>query len=167
MMTRVRMLMSVLLLAPSCARSHVASNVRTVPPQTLVGVWQLVSVIQRDASGGTNSFPSQPGLRIFTPTYYSFVEVTSEQPRPVPSSQATATELLAAFGPFAAQAGTYEIRGDTITLYPLVAKNPDRMSAGYWRKEIISLRGDTLSLTIGPNASGPTTGSTYRFVRVE
>lgn len=79
----------------------------------LVGAWQL------------DSKPSaQVGLYLFTPTRYSMVMAATDRPDIVDTSKATADELRAIWGPLLANARTYEISGDLITIHPVVAKIP-------------------------------------------
>src|SRR5205823_1965136 len=94
----------------------------------LKGVWKVVEAKRSGPNAGTNSNP-QPGLYIFTRKHYATVGVIGDKPRPqVPDvEKATASELLAMWGPFVANAGTYEISGDTLTTRPLVAKMPEFM----------------------------------------
>jgi hypothetical protein len=46
------------------------------------------------------------------------------------TSKATADEVRALWGPLVANAGTYQISGDLITIHPLVAKIPVVMKPG-------------------------------------
>jgi hypothetical protein len=67
----------------------------------------------------------QPDLMIFTAKFYSRTTDTAAQPRPTTSNKIpgkpTLEELQAEWGPFAANAGTYEISGTTLTLRAVVA----------------------------------------------
>ncbi len=92
----------------------------------LEGVWQLVEVKHMGGpTEGTVNNP-QPGLVIFTGKHYSMMAVLSDTPRTdvEDPAKATAAELLAVWGPFIANSGTYEISGDTLTTQPTVAKMP-------------------------------------------
>jgi len=68
----------------------------------------------------------QPSLRIFTRRHYSITAVTADKPRvELPDGQKASDKQLAdTFGPFLANAGTYEIRGNEITIRPTLAKSP-------------------------------------------
>jgi hypothetical protein len=114
----------------------------------------------------------QPGLLILTKRHYSRTTDTAVQPRPendyaIPGKP-TLEELLARWGPFAANAGTYELSGDTLTLRALVSKEPrDQVQGGFARLRL-KLDGNTLSLTPIENAAGRiAAGVTSRYVRVE
>jgi hypothetical protein len=71
-------------------------------------------------------------------------------------------------GPFAANAGTYELSGTMLTLHLVVSKEPRDQAAGTLARLQVKLDGDTLSLTPVANTRGPiVAGVTSRYVRVE
>jgi len=128
----------------------------------LVGAWRVTEIA--DANGPAITNP-QPGLYIFTGKHYSLVRDTSLNPRVAirDSSNVTAPEALATFGPFIAQSGTYDLSGTRVNVTPVVAKFPasgEKHRTSTWDFE---LQGDTLSMTylIGRNAT------TVRLTRVE
>lgn len=124
----------------------------------LVGAWQLDS-----------GQPAQAGLYLFTPTRYSMVLAATDRPEIADTSKATADELRAVWGPLLANAGTYEISGDLITIHPLVAKIPVVMKPGANEVYRFGIEGKTLTLRQVRNARGVAVGSapTLKFVRVE
>ena len=124
----------------------------------LVGAWQLDSAQSMQA-----------GLYLFTPTHYSMVLAATGRPDVADTSKATADELRAMWGPLLANAGTYEISGDLITIHPLVAKIPVVMKAGANEVYQFRVEGKTLTLRQVRNARGVTVSSapTFKFVRVE
>ena len=80
----------------------------------------------------------------------------------------TVEELQARWGPFAANAGTYELSGTTLTLRALVAKNPSDQREGGFARLTIKVDGDTLWLTPFENSAGQiVAGVTSKYVRVE
>ena len=103
------------------------------------GVWKASEVIP--ASSNTTEKPKpvtspQPGLLIFTKGYYSVVVVTGENPRaavePKDPQNLTDAEKIAFYEQwraFAANSGTYEIKGSTVTRRPSVAKNVGLMTS--------------------------------------
>jgi hypothetical protein len=96
--------------------------------------------------------------------------VEAEGPRPVIAdvTKATADELRAAWGPFAAEAGTYEIAGNLITLHPVAAKNAAGMAPGAFTTWSYRLDGSTLWVTAERNQNGPIANPvTVKSVRVE
>lgn len=124
----------------------------------LVGAWQL-----DPAQSG------QAALYLFTPTRYSMVLAATDRPDIADMSKATADELRATWGPLLANAGTYEVSGDLITIHPLVAKIPVVMKPGASEVYRFRIEGKTLTLSQVRNARGVTVDSAPRikFLRVE
>lgn len=152
----VRLLVAVLCCVPAFSQSKV----------TLRGVWRVASLTRTGPDAATNNNP-QPGLFLFTEKHYSLAVVRSDKPRPeLPSdpAKATAAELLAAYDPFGANSGTYEISGDTLTFRPIVAQNPAGMRPGHVLKYSMKPEGEALSLTEVNVRRYP---FTYKLVRVE
>ena len=136
----------------------------------VVGVWRVTEYTTTGPNGRKNTSP-QPGVRIFTPHYYSTNFVTSDAPRPeVPTvDKRTDKDLVAAFGPFQAIAGSYEIRGDEILTKTTVAKNPATMRPGATINLTFRMEGkDTLWLTTRSNEDGPVANPmTFKLTRLE
>ena len=124
----------------------------------LVGAWQLDS-----------DHSAQAALYLFTPTRYSMVLAATNRPDIADPSKATADELRAVWGPLVANAGTYEISGDLVTIHPLVAKIPVVMKPGANEVYQFRIEGKTLTLRQVRNARGVAVGSApvFKFVRVE
>lgn len=94
----------------------------------LVGVWKVAEIASPQGNGNSNP---QPTVYIFTARHYSHVSVTSATPRPNYTGPAvTDAQRVEMWQPFSATAGTYEVRGETLTMRPLVAKNPGFMAGG-------------------------------------
>jgi hypothetical protein len=124
----------------------------------LVGAWQL----DPGQSG-------QAALYIFTPTRFSMVLAATDRPDIADMSKATAEELRAIWGPLLANAGTYEVSGDLITIHPLVAKIPVVMKPGANEVYRFRIEGKMLTLRQVRNARGVAVDSapTFKFVQVE
>jgi hypothetical protein len=137
---------------------------------SIQGVWQVVEVTMPGPTPTTIAIPEpRPNLAIITATHYSRVQVEAEK-RPVIAdvANATADQLRAAWGPFAAEAGTYEIAGHTITMRPIAAKNPAAMMPGAFTTWSFTLTGNTLLVTAERNQNGPVANPvTVKAVRVE
>jgi len=123
----------------------------------LVGVWQL------DAG------PAQAGLYMFTPTHYSMMLAATDRPDVADANKATADELRAIWGPLLANAGTYEISGDLITIHPVAAKFPVVMKNGATEVYRFHVDGKTLTLQQVRNARGVAVAQAniLKFIRVE
>jgi hypothetical protein len=150
---------------------------------SIQGVWRPVSrTIPATTNPGERSDPFahvpvgtqtnlQPGLMIFTARHYSRTTDTATTPRPTTQEatpgKATVEELLARWGPFQANAGTYELSGSTLTLRLLVSNNPAGQR-GTFARLTVKMEGDRLWLTPIENAAGRiVAGVTTEYVRVE
>jgi hypothetical protein len=143
---------------------------QTSSPSSLQGVWKVTEVTTTGPSASKQTAP-QPGLYIFTGKHYSIVTINSDKPRPdLPQDATTATleQLRAAWDPFTAQAGTYEVKGSDVTFRPLAAKNPSVMKAGNFSTSSFKIEGATLTLVNKATQAGPATNPTTRkLTRVE
>ena len=138
-------------------------------PASLQGAWRAVEITVTGPNARilTNL---QPNLTVLSARHYARVDVQSEGPRPIVAdvSKATADELRAVWGPFVAEAGTYELTGDTLTLHPIAAKNPAAMVAGAIIVYSCKLEGNTVTLTQQRNQNGPFSNPvTFKLIRVE
>ncbi len=144
----------------------VAQRGNAVSP--VVGVWRVVELTGPDGKKNTNP---QPSVRIFTPRYYSIVEVEAETPRPElpPTGKRTDKQVADAFGPFRANAGTYEVKGSEISYKRIAAKEPAVMRAGNTATDTLRVEGkDTLWLTVKTSQDGPVANpTTFKLTRLE
>ena len=102
------------------------------------GVWKVAEVIPASSSAAEKPTPitnPQPGLLIFTKGYYSVVAVTGRSARTSVDAKdpqnLTDAEKLAFYEQwraFAANSGTYEIKGSSIIRRASVAKNVNVMT---------------------------------------
>src|SRR5262245_51975866 len=93
-------------------------------PASIVGVWKISEVLSPTA----NQSP-EPSLYIFTNRYYSVQNVASKRKDQV-NDQSPDADKLAVWAQFTAHSGTYEIKGDELTLRQVVAKNSAVMGSG-------------------------------------
>ena len=131
----------------------------------LDGAWEIVSMAT--AAGQTVTSP-QPGLLLFTGSHYSYTLVTGDRPRPpLPPGVVSTTDLLRAWNPFSANAGTFEVSGDSMIRRPVVAKSPATMAPGAFNRYTFQLVADTLWVTTVGTESGPARNpTTVRYERV-
>ena len=137
---------------------------------TIQGAWRVVEVTIPGPQPRTIAFSDRPNLTIITPRHYSRVEVQADGPRPLlaDAAKATADELRAVWGPFVAEAGTYDVTGDLITMRPIASKNPAVMGPGVFITYSYKLQGDSLILTQVRNQAGPYANPfSLKLVRVE
>jgi hypothetical protein len=138
---------------------------------SIQGVWQVVEVRMPGQNPSSIAIGEpRPNLTIITARHYSRVQVEAEGPRPVITdvAKATADELRATWGPFVGEAGTYEIKGNLITMRPIAARNPAAMMHGAFTTWSFKLTGDTLLVTAEGNQNGPVANPvTVKAVRIE
>ena len=145
---------------------------RAQTPPSLQGAWRVTEVVVTGPNAETNKSP-QPGLFLFTKQHYSIITVNGPVARKdfgaaKDPGKLTDAEKLAryeAWDKFSANAGTYQVSGDTLTTHPIVAKNPAVMGPAITRQ--FKIDGNTLTL-IRKNLPGQPGGeSTTRLTRVE
>jgi hypothetical protein len=132
------------------------------------GVWRVVEATVTGPR--TIPFAERPNLTIITDKHYSRVEVQADGPRPIlpDVAKATADELRAVWGPFVAEAGTYDLTPDSVTMRPIASKNPAVMGPGVFITYSYKLEGDTLVITQQRNQNGPFNNPfSLKLVRVE
>jgi len=112
----------------------------------LEGVWKVTEEVVTGADASSTTSP-QPSLFIFTRTHYSMLRVASSQPRALfKAMDPTSEEKIATFDTFIANSGTYDVAGTTLTVRPIVAKNPNFMAGGSDKYQF-RVDGNTLWLT--------------------
>ena len=158
----------VLLIVGLLASAGVAGEPKS---QSVQGVWQAVQISVPGPVRRTVTVPEpRPNLTMITARHYSRVQVEAEGARPAVAdmTKASADDLRAAWGPFYAEAGTYEVTGNVITLRPVAAKNPAAMTPGAFTTWSFTLESNTLRVTAQRNQDGPIANPpTITLVRVE
>ena len=150
----------------------VASSSASSRSASLEGAWRTTEVTLTGPRARTIGLPElQPGWAIMTAKHYSRVEIHSNGPRPtVPdATRASADELRQVWGPVVAEAGSYETSGgNTLTLHPVVAKDPAAMARGVFATYSYRLAGDTLWVRPLRDQRGPVTNPpTIKLTRVD
>ena len=140
--------------------------------ESLQGVWQTVEITIGGANPRTITVPkSGPYFTIFTAKHYSRTEVQSDGTPRTPIAdvaKATADELRAVWGPVVAEAGTYDVSGDTLTLHPQASKSPAAMASGAFIVCTFKIDGSTLTITQQRNQTGPYAAPvTFKLTRIE
>jgi hypothetical protein len=156
MSSHLNALLSVAVPGALLAAATVATLAAKDSRAALEGVWRTVEVVVPGPTPQT--FRPGATLAIFHGTHYSRVEVHADGARPIlkDPAAATADELRAAWGPFVAEAGTFEVSGQNVlTLQALVAKNPAAMTNGATSVFTYERHGDKLTLSEVRTPSGP------------
>ena len=139
---------------------------------SLMGAWRVTEVVVTGANAATNSSP-QPGLYVSTRQHYSVMTVGGTVARKSPGApkdpaRLTDAEKIAQFevwNPFTANSGTYLVTGSTLTLRPLVAKNPGIMGGTQTRE--FKIDGNTLTLIQKSAAGQPASETRTKLTRLE
>ena len=135
--------------------------------ESIEGVWRVSKVVQ---AGVVDTSP-QPGLLIFTRGYYSTTRVTASEARkqsPAPKDPAhlTDAEKIAFYNEwvgYAASAGTYEVKGNTIINHNILAKMVRGMTL---TEEAIILNFDGNSFVATPKPGNPNRDRQTTYTRV-
>lgn len=164
-MTR-RVLVALFVLLPAIA----LAQANTSPVD---GVWQITEISTTGPNPNTNSKP-QPSLIIFARGHYNWIHVAGTTPRKQRAAAATPGKLtdaekIAAFDewqPLTANAGTFEVKGSTLTRRLTVAKNVGPMAPGA-NPVVQEFKVEAKTLTLsGPAPGDPSAQIRYRLTRV-
>ena len=157
-----RLLVAVVILA---AITSVLSAQSKSPIQ---GVWRITETVGGVGAANdteVNAKP-QPGYYTFTTNHYSVIRVTGSSPRmpPKDATKPTVSELTDA-SRMQVQFGTYETKGESITLKLEIARNPATMNSALPISGTYKLDGKMLTLTLKNTTSGAI--SVVKMTRVE
>jgi hypothetical protein len=137
----------------------------------LDGVWTITKIVTTGANPASTT--AQPSLVIFDSGYYAYVSGGSEprQAAPLPKNPdaLTGAEKLAKYAEWEAvtgQAGTFDIKGTTLTRHPTVAKNVSVMTTDGPITQEFKLSGDSLLLTSKSLAGRPASETVTTLTRV-
>lgn len=105
----------------------------------LVGVWKLAEIDGKPVAGES--------VYIFTPRYFTRVHTLEKTRSPYKdAAKPTTDEIVAAYNTITANAGTYEISGDTFVVNVAIAKNPGNRGVSQ-QKRPFKVDGKTLTYT--------------------
>lgn len=139
---------------------------------SLEGVWKITKVVKTGADAGVDTHP-QPGLQIIYRGYFSIVRDNSSEPRKPSAAAKDPTNLTDAekaarydeWAPFAASAGAYELKGDTLITHNFVAKQV--RGVGLTEEATIRFEGpDTFVATATAPPGAPAYGRQTTYTRV-
>ena len=164
-----KILVAVTVLSATLLAATVSRLKASESREAFEGVWRTVEVVVPGPTPQT--FRAAATLAIFHGKHYSRVEVHAEGDRPMLKDPATASadELRAVWGPFVAEAGTFEVTGNNVvTMQATVAKNPAAMMNGATSVYTYQRNGDSLTLTQTRTPSGSSAVPvTIKLARVE
>ncbi len=136
----------------------------TIDASAVDGVWKSIHVTITNDEGTEEFEITTPNLLIFTATHYARLTVFGQEPRAELPEDPTDEQLLAAWRPLIANAGTYEVKGDEIHTKVIVAKSPNATAEQAEDSAPFEVDGDTMVRTFTNDA-----GTTFvvRYSRVE
>lgn len=145
-----------------------ASATEPVTAKSFEGVWKVTKVVSPD---GAVDMSPQPSLTIFSRGYYSIIRDNGSGPRlqaPAPKdlTKLTDAEKLALYqewANFGAQAGTYEVKGDTLVTHAHVAKMV--RGVGLVEQAVVKFEGDTFIAQPKPGEPNAGRQTTYTRIR--
>jgi hypothetical protein len=124
----------------------------------LAGSWRVLDVTSIDTAGKEGATLPAKGLLLVSGSHYSLTwsDTTGKPAAFANPWVGTDSEKIARFSAFLANAGTFELSHDTMTIHPSSAKVPsyEGGKGGY----LWAVKGDTLSLTFFDIESSNGTG---------
>ena len=146
---------SVMALRPAADDSHPAVE----------GVWKSVEITVTTSDSTYTSEITQPNRLVLRKRLYARMRIAGAEPRPELPDEPSDELLLAAWRPFRANAGTYEVSGSEMTSKVIVSRNPNSTAEQREYTSAFELEGDVMHRTF----TSRTTGDQFRvkYVRVE
>ena len=124
--------------------------------QKVEGAWRLDEATRPGTDGKTAKF-SNPNIYLFTKGHFSIIRVEGDKPRSMdPWMSMTQEQLIDTYiKQFTASGGTYEMKGNTLTMKTTIAKNPAFMARANWISYTVKVDGQKMTLTATATNEGP------------
>ena len=118
------------------------------PAQKVEGAWRLDEATVPGTDGKISKF-SNPNIYLFTKGHFSIIRVEGDQPRSTdPWMSMTRDQVVDTYiKQFTASGGTYDMKGNTLTMKTTIAKNPAFMARQNWISYTARVNGKTMTLT--------------------
>lgn len=143
----VALLATVVAVAVAVSLTIIPASASVPLADGIQGAWRSVEVTVTNAEG-TNTNPiTQANMTIYSAGHYSSIRVTGQENRELLPEEATDEQLLAAWRPFAANAGTYTLDGTTLTTRVMVAKSPNAMAESRENSSEVVIEGNVMYQT--------------------
>ena len=125
--------------------------------QKVEGAWRLDEATVPGATDGKTSKFSNPNIYLFTKGHFSIIRVEGDKPRSMdPWMSMTQEQLIDTYiKQFTASGGTYEMKGNTLTMKTTIAKNPAFMARANWISYTVKVDGQKMTLTATATNEGP------------
>ena len=124
--------------------------------QNVAGAWRL-DEIKSSATGVPSGKFTNPNMYLFTKGSWSIIRVEGDKPRSMePWATMTPEQVVDTYiKQFSASAGTYDMKGDTLTMKTTIAKNPAYMARANWISYTVKITDNTMTLTATATNEGP------------
>ena len=116
--------------------------------QNVEGAWRLDEIKTTGIDGPSGKF-TQPNMYLFTKGHFSIIRIEGDKPRSTDNwTTMTREQVIDTFiKQFTASGGTYDIKGDTLTMKTTIAKSPGFMARANWISYTVKIDGQTMTLT--------------------
>jgi hypothetical protein len=124
--------------------------------QKVEGAWRLEEVKMDGPEGKASRFRN-PNIYLFTKGHFSIIRIEGDKPRSMDNWTTMSQEQLVDtfIKQFTASGGTYEMKGDTLTMKTTIAKSPGFMARANWIAYSAKIDGQTMTLTGTATNEGP------------
>ena len=124
--------------------------------QNVAGAWRLDEIKSAATCVPAGKF-TNPNMYLFTKGSWSMIRVEGDKPRSMePWAAMTQEQVVDTYiKQFSASGGTYELKGDTLTMKTTIAKNPAYMARANWISYSMKITGNTMTLTAAETNEGP------------
>jgi hypothetical protein len=120
--------------------------------QDVVGAWRLDEIKSSVAGAPSGKF-TNPNMYLFTKGSWSIIRVEGDKPRSMePWATMTQEQVVDTYiKQFSASGGTYEMKGDTLTMKTTIAKNPAFMARANWISYTVKIDGKAMTARLRPS----------------
>lgn len=124
--------------------------------QNVAGAWRLDEAPMPGTDGKAVKF-TNPNIYLFTKAHWSIIRIEGDKPRSTDSwTTMTPEQVIDTYiKQFTASGGTYEMKGNTLTMKTTIAKNPGFMAREHWISYTVKVNGPTMTLTAAATNEGP------------
>ena len=124
--------------------------------QNVAGAWRLDEIKTTGNAVMSGKF-SQPNMYLFTKGHFSIIRIEGDKSRSTDDWRTMTPEQVidTYIKQFTASGGTYEMKGNTLTMKTTIAKNPGFMARANWISYTVAINGQTMTLTATATNEGP------------
>ena len=124
--------------------------------QEVAGAWRLDEATLPGPERKTAKF-GNPNIYLFTKGHFSIIRIEGDKPRSTESwTTMTPEQVIDTYvKQFTASGGTYEMKGNTLTMKTTIAKNPNIMTRGDWISYAVKINARSMTLTATATNEGP------------